>query len=422
MRIFREAIESEPQLRNIIAQCREQTKICHGVTLRLHPLIEMLWQVGSHANPDDPVDGVLGHPWAMKFLQDYRRWYRKKYPDWDWPSPLVEWDYWRHYGSPPPDFFLGRRRVARPIASAELHKIWKNIGAKFGPMLLVLVDNRLGIEQRGMDLPQGGGERFSFEVIQRQRPLARTCAVTARLRPLRGGSSVGHSSDDPLTLGGLLEDTSTGSIYGVTCWHGIRGQLSADQPAQADGGRPSDCIGQVSYYQEPHVVPAGSPRTPAAIKKPRTSKFGVTTTPANLDIALIELSVTAAAGTLGLPMLQGVLPRDDLAQMQDVQFAGRTSGVVQRSCGGYAAHRLLKDNRSSDEFCYDDLFEIRDPYGKQQPVQGGDSGAWVQTLDNLGRDMWAGMVVGGDAQIGYAMPASAIENWWKNLGLNLAIL
>lgn len=419
MRIFTEAIESEPQLRNIITQCRDQTKICHGVTLRLHPWLELLWLLGSSESPDDPLEEIVSGSWAIDVLEHYRRRLHPKRPDWGLDSPFFKWEFWRRYGGPLSPLLTDA--VARPITAHELQKLWHKFGRHFGPMLLVLVDKRLNQEQGGMDLPQGGGERYSFQVVQRQRPLALTCAVTAKLRPLRGGSSIGHSSDDPLTLGGMLEDASNGAIYGVTCWHGIRGMLSADQPAQADGGRPSDCIGQVAYYQEPHVIPSGSARTLSAIKKLRTSKSGVTTTPANMDIALVELSVATGNGILGMPMLKGVMPRDGLAQMQAVSFAGRTSGVVQRSCGGYAAHRLLKDNRSSDEFCYDDLFEIRTPYGSTSPVQGGDSGAWVQAQDAQGQDMWAGMVVGGDSQIGFAMPAEAIKNWWTKSGLNLVI-
>ena len=119
--------------------------------------------------------------------------------------------------------------------------------------------------------------------------------------------------------------------------------------------------------------------------------------------------------------MNGVMHQDDLAQMMPIKFAGRTSGLAQRSFGGLAAHRLIKDIATGDELCYDMLIEVREPFGKHPAVQGGDSGAWVHAVDDSGQDMWAGMIVGGDSQIGYAMPASAIEKWWQTLGLNLVI-
>ncbi|MBX7209561.1 MAG: hypothetical protein K1X78_14690 [Verrucomicrobiaceae bacterium] len=409
-------------IQKIVELCREQPKVCHGVTLRVHPRLEMLWLIGAWFDPDDP-----GRWWRQERFV-LAPWYTEDWNDMWRRMPLVAGDghtaeRWLEIFSHRYRFDFSRRAPrGRGMRTDDIEEVMKNHWAERGnhPQLLISVANRLGANQQRLDLPEEGGERFRFQVVQQQRALAHTCAVTSRLRPVRGGASIGHSSYDPLTLGGLLEDTTNGTVYGLTCWHGMRGSVSADQPAQADGGGPSDCIGQVTDFEQPHVISYGSPRQLSAVKNPRKLPSGGTSTPANLDVALVKLSSAAGSGTLGLPTLAGVLDKDDLAQKQPMKLSGRTSGTTWVSCGGLALFRLLKDSASSDEFCYDELIEVRSPHGAQ-PVQPGDSGAWLQAQDSTGTDMWAGMVVGGDSQIGYAMPASAIENWWTRRRLNLAI-
>jgi hypothetical protein len=109
----------------------------------------------------------------------------------------------------------------------------------------------------------------------------------------------------------------------------------------------------------------------------------------------------------------------DIAQDEKLQLTGRTSGwkKVQRS--SVSPFYNIKNKMTGDEYCYENPLIFREPSGAAA-AQPGDSGAWL--CKEVGTDYhWAGMVVGGDEQLGLAVAAHELRAWWEAAGYKLSV-
>lgn len=249
---------------------------------------------------------------------------------------------------------------------------------------------------------------YVFEI----RPVPQLAAApTATLNPLVGGASIGTGPAAYGTLGGLLQDNS-GNRYGVTCAHVATGKAKVIHPSPQDGG--TQQIGYVSDFDLPKGFPPGMPIT-AANQAAHAN---------NVDVALIEIDPAVASklavDTIG-PIV-GIFPNGSIQQWHPAIFAGRTSNIRSVEFFAPVAYYNVPDATGTGTICFNDIRLIRWPpgggTGGPPPIQAGDSGAWLCVSGVNGYE-WAAMAVAWDPQIGFAIPASAIETWWQSIKLNL---
>jgi len=250
-------------------------------------------------------------------------------------------------------------------------------------------------------------ETSSVHVVYEVRPTAELFAgPKATHRPLVGGVSIGISATDYGTLGGLLRETNTGRIFGLTCAHVAKEYSAVVQPAFRDGGK-LPIIGTVRYANHLQPFPLGVPAT---------APYQVGNS--NLDVALIEIAPNIASDlhVLHLGKIAGTLQAGYLTQAMATEWTGRSCGHrTSLQIGGRVKYYNLP-NADGVTYCYENLFELREPSIWRNilnsPVRAGDSGAWVCTPTAIGL-AWCGMIVGGDRYIAFAQEAESIENWWS---------
>jgi len=175
-----------------------------------------------------------------------------------------------------------------------------------------------------------------------------------------------------------------------------------EQPAQID--KAGTVIGNVIEKQLPPSFPSHAKKV-AAVQQQYAAK---------VDVALVEIT----AGTPNLEVLKmgkvtDFVDLDDIEQDEELQFTGRTSDwqKVQRS--SVSPYYNVKDKTTGAEYCYENALIFREPSGAAA-AQPGDSGAWL--CKEVGTDYhWAGVVVGGDKQLGIALAAHELKAWWKAL-------
>jgi hypothetical protein len=255
------------------------------------------------------------------------------------------------------------------------------------------------------ELPRFEERQEDFLLIYETCPLARLYGgPKASHRPVVGGISIGVNTTDFGTLGGVLKD-DTGKYYGITCGHVAQLSEVVEQPSRADGGRGvTSAIGKVVHADVPPAFPSYLPQN-----RINQSKHA-----GRVDISVFEVSVSVGAKLeiLKLGPIKDILPVDELEQDHRLEMTGLTSDWKPLLYGGITPYHNIHNTTTDEVYCYENPLLLRDSSGKQ-PVQPGDSGAWVCTSSNQGY-AWAGMVVGGDGQVGFAVSAEALKHWWED--------
>jgi hypothetical protein len=254
-------------------------------------------------------------------------------------------------------------------------------------------------------------QQNEFELIYEACPLARVYAgPQSSHRPVVGGVSIGVNATDVGTLGGILTDNG-GQFYGVTCGHVAQSPNAVEQPSQSDGGSGlGSSIGNVLHAE----VPPPFPSYLSAIRTNQSKHAG------QVDISIFKLAnVTAKKEILKLGTINGVIPVDDLEQDHRLEMTGRTSDWKVLEYGGITPYHNLYNPNTGETYCYENPLMLRDSSGSQ-PVKPGDSGAWVCAPTDQGY-AWAGMVVGGDSQVGFAVSAEASKSWWEDNPRNMSL-
>jgi hypothetical protein len=249
--------------------------------------------------------------------------------------------------------------------------------------------------------------KSALRIIQEIRPVPRLSASsTAVYTTLEGGISIGHATDAPGTLGGILHDPSSGKRYALTCGHVIDAKgHDVDQPSRLDGST-YNTIGSCVLSKVP--VPNGG------IKCNRHNSSVLNT----MDVALIELdkSVSSSLSVINIGSVDGETPENQLNSNLAVEFNGRTSNKSSLVLGGISVIQEITDNHGH-ACCFKELIEVKNPsmmsLALGRPVQGGDSGSWLMTQGAAGNE-WCGMIVAEDRQTGYAISSESIIDYLKS--------
>ncbi|MGD9850373.1 MAG: hypothetical protein AB7T38_03795 [Nitrospirales bacterium] len=375
-------------IQNIISGCRE-SKTVQGVNIRLNRLWLRAWRVGERYDPFNPRKGY------EKYFEDFVN----HFP----PRGLLH-----------DNDFLGESLdpwiPTRPPDSKDLKCLprhpWEWIT---WPPILVTIRLYPNASSRG-ELPRFQVPPDDFQLIYETCPLARLYAgPKVSHRPVVGGISIGVNATDFGTLGGVLKD-NTGRYYGITCGHIAQLSNVVEQPSRADGGTgKTSVIGKVIHAEVPPAFPSYLPQN----RKNQSNHAG------RVDISVFEVSVGARQEILKLGPIKGILPVDDLEQDHRLEMTGLTSDWKVLSYGGITPYHNIHNTTTGDNYCYENPLMLRDSSGTQ-PVQPGDSGAWVCTPSDQGY-AWAGMVVGGDGQVGFAVSAEALQQWWEDTPRSMSL-
>jgi hypothetical protein len=248
-----------------------------------------------------------------------------------------------------------------------------------------------------------------FSLIYEARPVAYLYASPRRYyRPLLGGISIGVNSTDYGTLGGILKDERE-NWYGLTCGHVAKTNDIVEQPAQADGGK-QDAIGRVVFSEMPPTFPTDLDAIPIN----QQAYAG------QVDAALVLIDkAMATQEILKIGRVNGIIPPENIAQLHRLETTGRTSDWKILQYGSKTPYYNITVQSTGESHCFENPLQLRDPTGRT-PVDEGDSGAWICVPGNAG-SQWAGMVVGGDGQLGFAVSASALKSWWEDAPRNLRL-
>jgi len=366
-------------VRSIIARCRE-SKAVQGVNIRLNRWWLAAWRVAEAYDPFEPQKAYEEH-WA-------------------------EWDLY-----PPSGSSTIPRLPIRPITPKDLdwqprHSFYR----RTLPPIVFTVRLYPNVAQLGGP-PVLGGTQGVFDLIYEVCPLARLYAgPQSSHRPVVGGISIGVNPSDSGTLGGVVRD-DMGQYYGITCGHIALSPNNVEQPSQTDGGGGSaSTIGSVVHAE----VPPPFPSYASAMKKDQKKYAG------QFDISIFKISnVKAKQEILKLGKINGIMPTDDLEQDHRLEMTGRTSDWRVLAYGGITPYHNLHNAITGETYCYENPLMLRDSSGSQ-PVQPGDSGAWVCTPAGP-EYVWAGMVVGGDGQVGFAVSAEALKSWWEDAPRSMSL-
>ena len=380
MRALNEFLE-DPYVQRVIEGCREYRSV-QGILIEIHPLWMHSWRLGESFNANDPADG-------------FKELIRERYAMWNWEPP------WR----------LPPWLPFRPITVKDLHwrpELWSDMWELYArwPIVMRICLYPRGDQDRGR-APEfrGEGFRISYEV----RPVARFYSSPKdQHRPIVGGVSVGVNATDAGTLGGVLKDNK-GKYFGVTCAHVVGANTNVEQPAQID--RRGTTIGSVVTKHLPPAFPSHARRVES-----EQAKYA-----AKVDAALIELDSKTGAKLEVLKMgpVTNLVALADIAQHEELQLTGRSSDwqKVQRS--SVSPFYNVKNTITGDEYCFENALIVREPSGASA-AQPGDSGAWL--CKEVGTHYhWAGMVVGGDKQLGIAVASHELKSWWEAAGFNLSV-
>jgi hypothetical protein len=366
MRCLAEFRERE-DVRRLIDRCRESKEV-QGVNIRLSRPWLAAWRLGERHNPLDPPDGFET---AVK-LDDERL-----------------WDYMSRPWLP-----------IRALRSKDL--AWRpRFLFNSEPPLPIVFTIRLYPDAGFPKELQPIEQERDFELVYQACPVAYLYSGPRSLhRPVVGGISIGVNTTDYGTLGGILRDRG-GHCFGITCAHVASTYQSVQQPSEADGGK-GKSIGKVIYSEMPLAFPTFLPE----------NRLNQTRYAGRVDVAVIEIDTAQAQQEiLSLGRIKDIFPSDHLEQDHHLEMTGRTSDWKVLFYGGETCFHNLHIRSTGDVCCYEDPIILRDPTGNK-PVDGGDSGAWICVPGDDGYH-WAGMVVGGDGQVGFAVSADALKNWWE---------
>jgi len=238
-------------------------------------------------------------------------------------------------------------------------------------------------------------------------------ASFSRSSPLVGGAGIGVGANPPGILGGILK-SSKQQLYGVTCAHVANINNVVEHPSSLDSPSAHCRIGVVSHAHHPVLFPNHLRKITAHQQAHANA----------VDVALVELDPVVHAklevDTLG--PITGLYAAANIQQWQPTSFAGRTSVVRTVEFRGKIVYYNIPNANLTGTYCFSDLYEIQWGVGHQQlhpPVQGGDSGAWLCISGANGYE-WAATIVASDPSMGFAVSATALEQWWQGQGLSLS--
>ncbi len=381
MRALREFLAGE-SVRSILDACRESPAV-QGVLVQIDPRWLLAWRLGESYDPESPRRGFA------EVVRHHRFWDRDPatLPHSPWSTP------WRPYRL----FDVADLREWRP----ELfpNREWDEYRQWPIDLRICLYPRERFGEVR---LPQF--ESPGFRILYETRPVARLFAGPQDShRPIVGGVSIGVNAAHAGTLGGILTDRLRQKYYGVTCAHVVGGQATIDQPSRFEGRSGGGTIGTVVALESPRTFPPGTPKL-VVNQRGNASKY---------DVALIELSRSTAAQLRILKMGAVVdwADLDDIAQDEALEFTGRSSDWQKVVKSSVVPFYNLTNQLTGDEYCYENPLVFREPSGGAAALPG-DSGAWV--CKEVGTDYhWAAMIVGGDKQLGFAIAATTLKQWWE---------
>ena len=251
---------------------------------------------------------------------------------------------------------------------------------------------------------------YEFIIEMEDRPSASLLAATS----VKGGSTVASG-----TLGGVLQDTNIGGEhYGLTCGHVVSSGHTYNF---------TDSNGVVSTMTGACTTPLHfepQPNNPGSVCNPGISNCVVN----EVDIAFLRLSAKETGTEVdGIGQITGVARKTDMSVRQTIEMHGKASGHKTYRVGALAVAYELGWNNNS--YCYENMFEVRCiPWSNVaapiqraalNPPQAGDSGAWICVPTTAGCADFAGVLVGGDLLMGYAIFTDIVTTTAGNSGLTL---
>jgi hypothetical protein len=257
--------------------------------------------------------------------------------------------------------------------------------------------------------------RYPFIVVLEDRPAASlfAAAITATGNLIKGGSVISHG-----TLGGIMVDTNSGDHFAMTCGHVVQGGQTLN--FTDTNGNISSVTGVCAAPH--HFPPAVNP--PGIMCNP-----GITNCVVNhRDIAFLRLSgkiMSTEVNKIG--RITGVSQKTDLTPKQTIQMYGQATRYHQFEIGGLTVSYELGLN--GDIYCFENLFEVRGVPVRNLAAslqrallnvpEPGDSGAWICVPTKANCADFAGMLIGGDLLMGYAMFTDTVTDTAQNANLNL---
>ena len=292
-----------------------------------------------------------------------------------------------------------RRDLYRSVPAWDRYN--KNAKQKRSPVVMTVVHRPLRAPTEKDDTDRDALRRLfsiaakaSVAIRIEERPPARL-ALAGGDKILTGGGKSG-------TLGGVLTDSHSGDLYGVTCAHVAQ---KHDKISDSAGTPLGTCTADTART----TLPSAKVCDPVNLAMPSPS-------PGNgpdvnmLDCALIKLTTSTFHQPIG-----AVAPA--LTQGQDVVMHGAATGTTWHKLGSLCLSYQFTE--SGHDYCFRDAIELlpqpRGPLGgaigslfATVPTQG-DSGGWILT-DDTPAD-WAAVFFGEDGHRGFAIRASWVHNW-----------
>ncbi len=276
-------------------------------------------------------------------------------------------------------------------------KVWdlycKRIGRPHSANPFVVIVRLLPNAQEEPELPTSN---LPCPVVFEKRPRAELLSKPKeKIRPLVGGVSIG-SGDLSGTLGGLFEGEPDRN-YGMTCAHVIeKSKVDVYQPSKHDNNI-SELIGDCIHREN---IKLTNPKSDKILNK--------------LDLALIKLNdrVGSKLANLHVKNVTGLTLERNISRGQSVFMSGKEhSRKKELKVGPVVVGYDFSFGEKSGTYYFEKLFEIRTTNIIRlmlgDPVQNGDSGAWVFDAS----DSWCGMVIAGDGVCGYAHFGEQIKDW-----------
>jgi len=368
-----------------------ENKNVHGIIVDVHPLWLLAWNI--HLN--DPSDTLL----KSGYFEDYYYHYLHR--------GLMHPDLFDSYSFFGANQFQPIINTVSPIDIFWRPKFWNNTGLKSNILIKILLrpeTEPIKIEYQG-----------PLNIIQEHRSVPILSSNARSLfRPIKGGVSIGNSSNESGTLGGILTDQKTNKKYGLTCGHVVNSNNAiVDQPSQIDSNL-STRIG-VSVFTKAPKFTGDCP----------CNKYDSDSVYNDMDISLIEIddTINTKNEILNIGKVSGYTPANKLQRNLLVEFNGRSSGNKSLILGGIGVVNEITDAEGKAA-CFEHLIELKDPslyhLAVSKPVLPGDSGAWVIAQGNSGNS-WCGMIVGQDRQTGYAIMSEKILGCLYENGYELSI-
>jgi hypothetical protein len=222
------------------------------------------------------------------------------------------------------------------------------------------------------------------------------------------GSKISQGGPDFGTLGGILEDSVSHQLFGLTCAH-VGGSVGTTISEVDNKGRSIGTIGKVIGATLPPVA-TGACNVHAEKK-------------AGVDAALIELTANPSpAGSSSLT----VRPISDVDQNDLVIFTGAKSGAVSASVAAATIWKKVKIDHQ--ERCFADLFSVghrQAAYVVSAVSQGGDSGSWIfeDVSPPAATTGWMGVLIAGEKQQNQSLACHGehVFEWAKTVQPNLVL-